>query len=120
MWSVSSAGIVVSRSMELMGSYGYAREGKVEKLLRDFKIGQDRLRRTGTAPRRTVTVLFRYRNHIGRRRGGSEVNHSFLLKPLSLLNENATQHVASTGPELKVEREHPTIKIEEVGDPSPI
>ena len=31
---------VVSRSMELMGSYGYAREGKMEKLLRDFKIGQ--------------------------------------------------------------------------------
>ena len=31
---------VVSRSLELMGSYGYSREGKMEKLLRDFKIGQ--------------------------------------------------------------------------------
>jgi alkylation response protein AidB-like acyl-CoA dehydrogenase len=31
---------VVSRSMELMGSYGYSREGRMEKLLRDFKIGQ--------------------------------------------------------------------------------
>ena len=31
---------VVSRSVELMGSYGYAREGKMEKLLRDFKIAQ--------------------------------------------------------------------------------
>jgi len=30
----------VSRSMELMGSYGYSREGKMEKLLRDLKIGQ--------------------------------------------------------------------------------
>ena len=31
---------VVSRSLELMGSYGYSREGKIEKLLRDLKIGQ--------------------------------------------------------------------------------
>ena len=31
---------VVNRSMELMGSYGYAREGKMEKLLRDLKITQ--------------------------------------------------------------------------------
>jgi alkylation response protein AidB-like acyl-CoA dehydrogenase len=31
---------VVSRSVELMGSYGYSREGKMEKLLRDLKIGQ--------------------------------------------------------------------------------
>ncbi|NLT65511.1 MAG: acyl-CoA dehydrogenase family protein [Acidobacteria bacterium] len=30
----------VSRSLELMGSYGYSREGKMEKLLRDLKIGQ--------------------------------------------------------------------------------
>jgi acyl-CoA dehydrogenase len=30
----------VSRSLELMGSYGYSREGRVEKLLRDLKIGQ--------------------------------------------------------------------------------
>lgn len=31
---------VVSRALELMGSYGYAREGKMEKLLRDMKITQ--------------------------------------------------------------------------------
>jgi butyryl-CoA dehydrogenase len=31
---------VVSRCLELMGSYGYSREGKIEKLLRDLKIGQ--------------------------------------------------------------------------------
>ncbi|MGD0920025.1 MAG: acyl-CoA dehydrogenase family protein [Thermodesulfobacteriota bacterium] len=31
---------VVTRSLELMGSYGYSREGKIEKLLRDLKIGQ--------------------------------------------------------------------------------
>ena len=31
---------VVNRCMDLMGSYGYAREGKVEKLLRDLKITQ--------------------------------------------------------------------------------
>lgn len=30
----------VSRSLELMGSFGYSREGKIEKLLRDLKIGQ--------------------------------------------------------------------------------
>ncbi len=30
----------VSRSLELMGSFGYSREGKMEKLLRDLKIGQ--------------------------------------------------------------------------------
>jgi alkylation response protein AidB-like acyl-CoA dehydrogenase len=30
----------VSRSLELMGSYGYSREGRIEKLLRDLKIGQ--------------------------------------------------------------------------------
>ena len=30
----------VSRSLELMGSYGYSREGRMEKLLRDLKIGQ--------------------------------------------------------------------------------
>ncbi len=30
----------VSRAMELMGSYGYSREGRMEKLLRDLKIGQ--------------------------------------------------------------------------------
>ncbi len=30
----------VSRSLELMGSYGYSKEGKMEKLLRDLKIGQ--------------------------------------------------------------------------------
>jgi alkylation response protein AidB-like acyl-CoA dehydrogenase len=30
----------VSRSPELMGSYGYSREGGMEKLLRDLKIGQ--------------------------------------------------------------------------------
>jgi alkylation response protein AidB-like acyl-CoA dehydrogenase len=30
----------LSRGLELMGSYGYSREGKMEKLLRDFKIGQ--------------------------------------------------------------------------------
>jgi hypothetical protein len=30
----------VSRSLELMGSYGYSREGGMEKLLRDLKIGQ--------------------------------------------------------------------------------
>jgi alkylation response protein AidB-like acyl-CoA dehydrogenase len=31
---------VVSRAVELMGSYGYSREGKMEKLLRDLKITQ--------------------------------------------------------------------------------
>ena len=31
---------VVSRAMDMMGSYGYAREGKMEKLLRDMKITQ--------------------------------------------------------------------------------
>ncbi len=31
---------VVTRCLELMGSYGYAREGKIEKLVRDLKIGQ--------------------------------------------------------------------------------
>lgn len=31
---------VVSRSVELMGSYGYSKEGKMEKLLRDLKITQ--------------------------------------------------------------------------------
>jgi alkylation response protein AidB-like acyl-CoA dehydrogenase len=31
---------VVGRAVELMGSYGYAREGKMEKLLRDMKITQ--------------------------------------------------------------------------------
>jgi len=30
----------VTRAMELMGSFGYSREGKMEKLLRDLKIGQ--------------------------------------------------------------------------------
>ena len=30
----------MSRSLELMGSYGYSREGRMEKLLRDLKIGQ--------------------------------------------------------------------------------
>ncbi len=30
----------LSRAMELMGSYGYSREGRMEKLLRDLKIGQ--------------------------------------------------------------------------------
>lgn len=31
---------VLNRCVELMGSYGYAKEGKMEKLLRDAKIGQ--------------------------------------------------------------------------------
>ncbi len=31
---------VVSRAVELMGSYGYSREGRMEKLLRDLKITQ--------------------------------------------------------------------------------
>jgi alkylation response protein AidB-like acyl-CoA dehydrogenase len=31
---------VVGRCVELMGSYGYAREGKMEKLLRDLKVTQ--------------------------------------------------------------------------------
>jgi len=31
---------VVNRCLELMGSYGYSREGKMEKLLRDIKITQ--------------------------------------------------------------------------------
>lgn len=31
---------VVSRAVELMGSYGYSREGKMEKLLRDLKVTQ--------------------------------------------------------------------------------
>ena len=31
---------VVSRAVELMGSHGYSREGKMEKLLRDLKITQ--------------------------------------------------------------------------------
>jgi alkylation response protein AidB-like acyl-CoA dehydrogenase len=31
---------VLNRCLELMGSYGYAKEGKMEKLLRDAKIGQ--------------------------------------------------------------------------------
>jgi acyl-CoA dehydrogenase len=31
---------VINQCVELMGSYGYAREGKMEKLLRDAKIGQ--------------------------------------------------------------------------------
>ncbi len=30
----------VNPSLELMGSYGYSREGRMEKLLRDLKIGQ--------------------------------------------------------------------------------
>jgi alkylation response protein AidB-like acyl-CoA dehydrogenase len=30
----------MSRSLELMGSYGYSKEGRIEKLLRDLKIGQ--------------------------------------------------------------------------------
>lgn len=31
---------VVNRAIEMMGSYGYAREGKIEKLMRDMKITQ--------------------------------------------------------------------------------
>jgi alkylation response protein AidB-like acyl-CoA dehydrogenase len=31
---------VLNRCVELMGSYGYSKEGKMEKLLRDAKIGQ--------------------------------------------------------------------------------
>jgi alkylation response protein AidB-like acyl-CoA dehydrogenase len=31
---------VVNRCLELMGSYGYSREGKMEKLVRDLKITQ--------------------------------------------------------------------------------
>jgi len=31
---------VVNRALELMGSYGYAKEGRMEKLLRDVKIAQ--------------------------------------------------------------------------------
>jgi len=31
---------IVSRGVEIMGSYGYSQEGKMEKLLRDHKIGQ--------------------------------------------------------------------------------
>lgn len=31
---------VVNRGLELMGSYGYSKEGKMEKLLRDLKIAQ--------------------------------------------------------------------------------
>ena len=31
---------VVSRCLELMGSYGYSKEGKMEKILRDMKISQ--------------------------------------------------------------------------------
>lgn len=39
--TVSSLGwSLVSRAVELMGSYGYSREGKMEKLLRDLKITQ--------------------------------------------------------------------------------
>lgn len=39
--TVSSLGwSLVSRAVELMGSYGYSREGRMEKLLRDLKITQ--------------------------------------------------------------------------------
>jgi alkylation response protein AidB-like acyl-CoA dehydrogenase len=39
--SVSDLGwSVVNRCLDLMGSYGYSKEGKVEKLLRDLKITQ--------------------------------------------------------------------------------
>lgn len=31
---------VVNRGLELMGSYGYSKEGKIEKLLRDAKVAQ--------------------------------------------------------------------------------
>ncbi len=31
---------VINRALELMGSYGYAKEGKIEKLFRDVKISQ--------------------------------------------------------------------------------
>jgi alkylation response protein AidB-like acyl-CoA dehydrogenase len=30
----------INRGLELMGSYGYSKEGKMEKLLRDAKIAQ--------------------------------------------------------------------------------
>jgi alkylation response protein AidB-like acyl-CoA dehydrogenase len=35
-----SAWKVVNRCLELMGSYGYSKEGKMEKLLRDIKVSQ--------------------------------------------------------------------------------
>jgi alkylation response protein AidB-like acyl-CoA dehydrogenase len=31
---------VINRGLELMGSYGYSKDGKMEKLLRDVKIAQ--------------------------------------------------------------------------------